>query len=219
MPTGIEIIALIAAGTFAASVGVASRLYAHNTATLANHKPSKKTALHVAVARERAVAKRRMVPEKIALCVVEYLRAEGLNAYPIIPEDLDDTINLWCDDAGVARVSTQRVRELIALLPGVDRPRIRLATNHPANRYVRNRMIARGHPVGEKATAYVISDAPQVTPCATPENLGSHPGSHPTSVQPLTHVRPTRGRPRKTPDRTYVSSDDQGWSDGRREAA
>lgn len=219
MPIGIEIIGLLAAGTFAASLGIASRLCGPKLDTTSNPKRSKAPALRVAVAQERAKAKRRVIPEKIALCVVEYLRAEWLNEYPIIPEDLDDVINRWCDDAGVERVSTQRVRELIALLPGVTRTRFRMATNHPANRYVRNRMIARGHPVGEKATAYVISDGPRVTPCVTPENAGSPLVPHPTSGRPVTHVRPTRGRSRKTSDRTHVSSDDQSWSDVRREAA
>jgi len=160
VPFGLEIIGLVAAGTFAATLGMGARLYGRLQPVSPSPKKSAKTALHVAVAAERARAKRHMAPEKIALQVVEYLRAEGLHAYPLIPEDLDDAINLWCDDAGIERGSTQTIRELIALLPGVKRDRARLNPTNPKHRSVQNRLIAHKRAVKDKATFYVISDPP-----------------------------------------------------------
>lgn len=221
---GLGAISLYALGAVATSYGLGAALMGKLHPEAPKEQATKKASVRLAVAAQKDAPKRIMVPEKIAFCVVEYLRDEGLNAYPLIPEDLDETINLWCDDVGVERISTQRVRELIALLPGVSRTRFRLATNHPINRYVRNRMIARKHAIGEKATAYVIADRPWVTPYDTPENAGSHLGSDPTDVghtctsgTPPTHLRQTRGRTHKTSDRTYVS--DVGNSDIRMEAA
>ncbi len=235
MGFGLEIIGLAAAGTFAVSLGIAARLCGRSAVSASNATPNKKTALHVAVARERARAKRCMVPEKIALQVVEYLRAEGLNAYPLIPEDLDEAINLWCDDAGVERVSTQTVKELIALLPGVSRPRPRLNMTKPEHRYVRRRQIVRiqnsDHPndrPNDRPVIYVISDVRQtirpdkaVRPVAT-DGEGNKSG------RTVTSQRPSSVRTVRTSDRTHDQddhqawpSDDQpGWSDvQRREAA
>lgn len=208
---GLEALALYGIGAMAASYGLGAALFGPRVPEPA---PVKKTPLRVAVARERAVAKRRMVPEKVALCVVEYLRSEGLNAYPLIPDDLDDEINHWCDAAGVERVSTQHVRELIALLPGVSRDRIRPHTGAPKNRAVRARMAARGRKIGEKVTVYTIAD----TPWVAPEGLTQ---VCPVTVQPVSNVRPTRGRSVRTADRKCVRKHDptESWADIAREAA
>lgn len=220
MATGLEIIAIATGSLFAASVGIAAHLYGRTYATHPPHNPTNKTALHAAVSRERAATKRNVIPEKIALMVVEYLRNEGLNAYPLIPEDLDDEINHWCDMSGVERPSTQHVRELIAMLPGVSRDRIRPNTNHPKNRSVRNRMIARGRKIGEKATVYTISDGPVVRPDIAPDIPPDMPMARPNPVRTVSNSGRTDGRSGRTREPKVRPDIHQDWSDiQRREAA
>lgn len=208
---GLEALGLYAIGAVAASYGLGVAMFGAKVPAV---PATKKTPLRVAVARERAIAKRIVVPEKVALCVVEYLRSEGLHAYPLIPEDLDDEINHWCDTAGVERVSTQHVRELIALLPGVSRDRIRPHTSSPKNRAVRARMVARGRKIGEKVTVYTIAD----TPWVAPEGLTQ---VCPVTVQPAPTRGPTRARPVRTSDQKRARKHDpkETWADIVREAA
>mgnify|MGYP007011831532 CR=1 FL=1 len=220
MGFGLEIIGLAAAGTFAVSLGIAARLCGRFNPKPVASPNLAKTALHAAVARERAATKRNVIPEKIALMVVEYLRNEGLNAYPLIPEDLDDEINRWCDVSGVERPSTQHVRELIAMLPGVSRDRIRPNTNHPKNRSVRNRMIARGRTIGEKATVYTISDGPVVRPDIAPDTPPDMPMARPNPVRTVSNSGRTDGRSGRTREPKVRPDIHQDWSDiQRREAA
>lgn len=219
MVTGLEIVGgmlLLSGASMAAGAAVMARIFPSSP------KPgkSKKAAMPVAVARERARAKRCMIPEKIALMVVEYLRNEGLNAYPLIPDDLDDEINRWCDAAGVERASTQHIRELIALLPGVARERIRPNTNHPKNRYVRNRLIARGRTIGEKATVYAISDGPIVRPDMLADTPCATPAARPKPGRTLSNPGPTHVRSGRTRDPKVRPDDHQVWpSDVPRRAA
>lgn len=201
MAYGLEIIGLVAAGTFAATLGIAARLGGRSPVPAPVAATATKPAPRLAVAQERAAPKRIVVPEKIAILVVEYLRAEGHNEYPFIVEDLDLEIMHVCDAFGIERVSAQRVRELIALLPGVYRPRPRLNMHDPKHRYVRNRMIAHGRAVGEKVTYYEILDTPAecpATPLGTPQTEVATPTVRPDT--PI--VRPTSGRPRGRTVRT-----------------
>lgn len=194
---GLGAISLYALGAVATSYGLGAALMGKLLPEAPKVQAKKKASVRIAVAARTAAQKRTVIPEKIALLVVEYLRDEGHNEYPFIPEDLDAEIIHFCDASGIERVSTQRVRELIALLPGVYRPRPRLSMSDPKHRYVRARMLHYGRKVGEKATYYEILD----TPCEEPATPVATPLSIATSGQPDQHLCPSPVRTVRTRDR------------------
>lgn len=141
-----------------------------------------KPSLPAAVARQQAMPKkRRVAPYAVAHYVLDNLRFDDSEDHPVLPGDLDDFIDRWCDENEVERVPKSTVREIIALAPEVTKIRVRLNMDNPAHRWVRERQKIRGEPLNDRPVVYIManqtatepacpaSDRPVANPCPTPD--------------------------------------------------
>lgn len=222
--TGAEIIVLAAAGTFAASLGIAARLCGRSDVSVSNPKPVKKTSLRAAVAPQPEFRARVLRPEVIARHVVEELRFDGESGYPILKDDLDDMIRTWCAENEVALVPINVVRNLIAQQPGVKSKRKRLLEDSAENRFIRKRMEIRGL-IQERPTVYVVSGRSSSSSDGVQDvaaNVRTPDTTLPSSDQCVRTDAGSRPGPRPAASGRCppTSSDDQNWSDvPRRKAA
>lgn len=129
------------------------------------------------VAEARGKRKRKMLPAQIAERVVASIRAASLNAMPMIPYDLDQSIERWCEQHKIELVPIGLVREEIALIPGVRRTRPWLNSNDPIHAYIRERQRFSGKEI-DRPTIYWIDDLPEHR---TTDRTGSN--LRPTSVR------------------------------------
>lgn len=121
-----------------------------------------KTSIRAAVVQQKARPKKRvMAPAFVAHYVLDNLRYDDSEDHPLLPGDLDDFIDQWCDDNGVERVAKATVREIIAQKTSmVTKVRTRLNMDNPAHRWVRQRQIARGEPLNDRPTIYIMANTP-----------------------------------------------------------
>lgn len=186
MTLEMQIICALAAGMAGSLLWAISASYGARRARASHsQQPSTKTAPIVPaaqhIAQARASRKRVLRVEQVAELVARAHQFEDSEYQPILPGDLDDFIDAWCDENEVERVSTPIVRELIGVLAFVKRTRVRLNMRNPAHRYVRARQIARGE-VNDRPTVYIVANAPA-------EEVDS-----PVNVRSEANVRPTPGR-------------------------
>lgn len=154
-----------------------------------------KTSLRSDIARRKALPKKRvMAPVFVAHYVLDSLRYDDSENYPVLPGDLDDFIDAWCDENDVERVPKATVREIIALAPEVTKIRTRLNLNNPAHRFVRDRQKVRqdkrGEPLNDRPIIYIMANVPATEPaCPTPDRTKDN-------------ARPTPARPDRSRART-----------------
>jgi hypothetical protein len=123
-------------------------------------RPSTKESVRAAVAQQRAIPRlRKVLPGQIAERVVANIRVGGLNAYAMIPHDLDAEITNWCRENNVECPPIHTMRTAVASIPGVRSRRVRLNKSSPEHAYIRERQAVHGI-TNEYPTVYWIDDLP-----------------------------------------------------------
>jgi hypothetical protein len=160
-----------------------------------NSRQPEKPSLRTSMAHHKARPKKRVMPPAfVAHYVLDSLRYDDSENYPVLPGDLDDFIDAWCDENEVERVPKSTVREIIALSPEVTKIRTRLNLNNPAHRFVRDRQKVRqdkrGEPLNDRPIIYIMANVPATEPAC------------PASDRTKDNSRPTPARPDRTRART-----------------
>ena len=121
---------------------------------------AEKESVRAAVAQQRALPRlRKVLPGQIAERVVANIRVGGLNAYAMIPHDLDAEITNWCRENNVECPPIHTMRTAVASIPGVRSRRVRLNKSSPEHAYIRERQSVHGI-TNEYPTVYWIDDLP-----------------------------------------------------------
>jgi hypothetical protein len=139
--------------------------------------------------RMAAPKKRLLAREVIAVRVVEALRHKTKTAW-YLPNDIDETLEWWCDKHQVVPPSCDLIRELIKKAPGVTLERLRLK-QRPDLEWVREQLRADKKP-DDRAHLYRVESVAEASEART----------SPAHAPPL--ARPSRTRsdpaPGKDPD-------------------
>jgi hypothetical protein len=161
MTFGIEIVgALLALSTGSTLWAISASYSARKAQASHSPRPSTKESVRAAVAQQRALPRlRKVLPGQIAERVVANIRVGGLNAYAMIPHDLDAEITNWCRENNVECPPIHTMRTAVASIPGVRSRRVRLNKSSPEHAYIRERQSVHGI-TNEYPTVYWIDDLP-----------------------------------------------------------